>query len=257
MADEKQESPAKKVLSREEFADLQEKCAAEMSADKALREDSLDVLMRADEHRWIHQTTWLGEPILNLPQDLFALQEIIYRTKPEYIIEVGVAWGGSLLFYSTLMEVLGGGEIIGIDIFIPDDLKQRLGSYGSLSERIHLLSASSVEESTLEKVKEIIGDSRKTMILLDSHHTHEHVLKELTLYSELVGKGYYLICGDTIVDDIPEQAHRQRPWGPGNNPKTALKEFLADNNRFEVDKKLENKLLFTCNPEGYLVCTRD
>lgn len=257
MSENDPKSPEKKILSRAEFAQLQEQCAADMAADEALRKDSLDVLMRADEHRWIHQTTWLGEPILNLPQDMFALQEIIYRTRPEFIIEIGVAWGGSLLFYSTLLEVLGGGEIIGVDIFIPEDLKNRLGSYGTLSDRIHLIEASSIEQSTVDKIKKLIGASRKTMILLDSHHTHDHVLKELNLYSELVGKGSYLICGDTIVDDIPDQAHRPRPWGPGNNPKTALKEFLAANSRFEVDKKLENKLLFTCNPEGYLVCIQD
>jgi cephalosporin hydroxylase len=168
-----------------------------------------------------------------------------------------VAWGGSLLFYSTLLEVLGGGEIIGIDIYIPDDLKERLNGYGKLSERIHLLTASSVEESTVDKVKEITGGSRKTMILLDSHHTHEHVLRELELYSELVGKGCYIICGDTVVDDIPEQAHRPRPWGPGNNPKTALREFMQNNKRFVNDRKLENRLLLSCNPEGYLLCVED
>ncbi len=248
---------ADKLLSREEFAILQEKSAREMVEDKALLEDSKDVLIRADKHRWIHQTLWFGEPVLNLPQDLFALQEIIYKTRPKYIIEVGVAWGGSLLFYSTLLEVLGGGEIIGIDIYIPDDLRQRLQSYGSLSDRLHLINASSVEEETLEKVKEIIGDSRETMILLDSYHTHDHVLKELQLYSELVGKGYYLICGDTLVDEIPAQDHRPRPWGPGNNPKTALKEFLSQNERFKVDQTIENKLLFSCNPGGYLHAVKD
>ncbi|MEQ8955678.1 MAG: CmcI family methyltransferase, partial [Gammaproteobacteria bacterium] len=188
---------------------------------------------------------------------MFALQEIIFQTRPEFIIEVGVAWGGSLLFYSTLLEVLGGGEIIGIDIYIPDDLKRRLHSHGKLSERISLLTASSIEPETIETVKEMTGGSTRTLILLDSHHSHDHVLKELQLYSELVGKGYYLVCGDTVVDDIPQQAHRPRPWGPGNNPKTALREFLQDNKRFVVDEKLENKLLFSCNPGGYLHCIED
>lgn len=246
-----------KILSREEFRELQKRSAQEMAADTQLREDSLDVLFRADQHRWIHQGTWLGEPVLNLPQDMFALQEIIFRTRPEFIIEVGVAWGGSLLFYSTLLEVLGGGEIIGVDVFIPDDLKQRLNSHGKLSERIHLINGSSIEQETVDKVKEITGDSRKTMILLDSNHTHEHVLKELQLYSPLVGKGYFLICGDTIVEDIPEQDYRDRPWGPGNNPKTALHAFMQDSRRFEVDAEIENKLLFSCNPGGYLRCIED
>lgn len=243
-----------KILSREEFRALQKRSAAEMAADTKLGEDSLDVLFRADQHRWIHQGTWLGEPVLNLPQDMFALQEIIFKTRPEFIIEIGVAWGGSLLFYSTLLEVLGGGEIIGVDIFIPDDLKSRLNSHGKLSERIHLLNGSSIEQETVDKVKAITGDSRKTMILLDSNHTHEHVYRELQLYSPLVEKGYYLICGDTIVEDLPDQDYRDRPWGPGNNPKTALNAFMNETNRFEVDAELENKLLFTCNPGGYLRC---
>lgn len=246
-----------KILSREEFRELQQQSATEMAADTKLAKDSLDVLFRADQHRWIHQGTWLGEPVLNLPQDMFALQEIIFKTRPEYIIEVGVAWGGSLLFYSTLLEVLGGGEIIGVDIFIPDDLKERLNSHGKLSERIHLIDGSSVEQDTVDKVKAITGDSRKTMILLDSNHTHEHVYKELQLYAPLVEKGYYLVCGDTIVEDIPEQDYRDRPWGPGDNPKTALNAFMKETNRFEVDSDLENKLLFSCNPGGYLRCIED
>ena len=246
-----------KMLSREEFRLLQKKSAEEMAADTGLNEASRDVFFRADEHRWIHQSTWFGEPVLNLPQDMFAIQEIIFQTRPEYIIEIGVAWGGSLLFYSTLLEVLGGGEIIGVDIFIPDDLKQRINSHGKLSERIHLINASSIEQDTVDQITAITGGSKKTMILLDSNHTHDHVYKELQLYSPLIEKGYYLICGDTIVEDFPKQEHRDRPWGPGNNPKTALNAFMKETNRFEVDTELENKLLFSCNPRGYLRCKAD
>ncbi len=247
----------KKLYTREEFETLREKSAQIMAADKELRRDALKVLVQADHHRWIHQTNWLGEPILNLPQDMFAIQEIIFKTRPRFIIEVGVAWGGSLLFYSTLMEILGGERIIGVDIYIPDDLKERLASYGKLSERLTLINGSSIEQDTIGQVKSITGDCREVMIFLDSYHTHDHVLKELCLYSPLVGEGFYLICGDTIIEDMPEQKHRSRPWGPGNNPKTALDQFLKENNRFDVDKVLENKLLFTCNPGGYLVCIKD
>jgi cephalosporin hydroxylase len=247
----------KKIVTREEFKDELSEHAKKMAADTELQRDALDVLARADHHKWVHQTTWLGEPILNIPHDMLALQEIIYRTRPDYIIEVGVAWGGALLFYSTLMEVLGGKKIVGIDIFVPDDLEERIGSYGTLSERIEWVVGSSIEEETVRKVQEIIGPSKSTMIFLDSNHTHQHVLKELEIYSRFVGKGCYLICGDTIVEDIPEQKHRPREWGPGNSPKTALKEFLATNDRFEVDKALENKLLFTCNPGGYLQAVKD
>lgn len=93
------------------------------------------------------------------------------------------------------------------------------------------------------------------MVILDSHHTEEHVLKELNIYSKFISKGNYLICGDTIIDFIPEQKHRPRPWGPKNNPHTALKKFIKKNKRFKNDKEIENKLLFSCNPNGYLKAT--
>lgn len=247
-------SGEKKLFTRDEFENIRLTAAREMASDKKLKKDALDVLVRADLHRWIHQTTWMGEPILNLPQDMFALQEIIFRTRPEFIIESGVAWGGSLLFYATLIEILGGERIIGIDLFIPDDLRARIYSHEKLAKRITLINASSVEESTVSQVKSIIGSSKDVMVVLDSYHTHDHVLKELRSYSPFIGKGHYIVCGDTIVEDIPAQEHRPRPWGPGNNPRTAVKEFLKENARFEVDTDLEAKLLFTCNPGGYLKC---
>ncbi|MEP6742958.1 MAG: CmcI family methyltransferase [bacterium] len=242
---------------REEFEESRIEWAENMAADSALRKKSLEVLTDADRYNWIHQTTWFGEPLLQVPQDMFALQEIIYRTRPKFIIEVGVAWGGSLLFYSTLMEVLGGERIVAIDIYIPDDLKERINAFGKLADRITWINDSSIEPATLEQVKEIVGDSRDVLIVLDSNHTHEHVLEELRMYSPLVGKGKYLVCGDTVVEYMPEQTHRPRPWGPGNNPKTALDSFLKENTRFEVDKEIENKLLFTCNPGGYLKCREE
>ncbi len=246
----------KKMYTREEFENLRKESALAMDGDQSIREEALKVLVKADQYRWIHQTTWLGEPILNLPQDMFAIQEIIFRTRPKFIIEVGVAWGGSLLFYSTLMEALGGERIVGVDLYIPEDLKARLLSHGKLSERITLINGSSVEEDTLSRIQSIIGNSRDVMIMLDSYHTHQHVLMELRMYSPLIGIGHYLICGDTILEDIPQQVHRPRPWGPGNNPKTALNAFLKESDRFVVDESIGTKLLFTCNPGGYLRCVR-
>lgn len=247
----------KKFFTREEFEEFRLKSAQEMAADVKLRLEALDVLTKADRYHWIHQTTWFGEPILNLPQDMFAIQEIIFKTRPKFIVEVGVAWGGCLLFYSTLMEALGGERIIGIDIHIPEDLKERISAYGRISKRITWINRSSIEENTLAQVKSIAGDSGEVMVILDSVHSHEHVLQELRLYSPLVGKGYYLVCSDTVIEYIPEQKHRSRPWGPGNNPKTALDEFLKENDRFEVDTALHDKLLFTCHPGGYLRCCKD
>lgn len=245
------------MYTREEFEQLRVDSAAEMAGDVKLRERALGVFVDADRYRWVHQTNWFGEPILQLPQDMFTMQEIIFNTRPEYIVEVGVAWGGSLLFYSVLMEVLGGERIIGIDTYIPDDLKDRIGAFGSLSERITWVQGSSVAEETLDEVRSLIGDSRRVMVNLDSNHTHDHVLDELRRYSLLVGKGQYLVCSDTVLELIPEQTHRTRPWGPGNNPRTALDQFLRENDRFVVDERLDSKLLLTCNPGGYLLCSRD
>lgn len=243
---------AKHIVTKEEFLQINEKAAREMSLDKGLQSKALEVLVEADRHRWIHQNTWMGEPLLNLPQDMFAIQDIIWRTRPEFIIEVGVAWGGGLLFEATLLEMLGGKKVIGIDIFIPPDLRNRLAGHGKLSERLVLIEGSSISAETLAQVKSLLGGSRKVMVVLDSYHTHEHVLNELHSYAPFIEKGQYLICGDTVVERIPAQLHRTRPWGPGNNPATAVKEFLSDSDRFVVDEKIDQRLLLSCHPGGYL-----
>jgi cephalosporin hydroxylase len=244
----------KKMLSREEFEELRKESALAMSKDNDLVHRAREVLIDADKYQWIHQTNWFGEPILNLPQDMFALQDIIYETRPKFIIELGVAWGGSLLFYSTLLMALGGEKVIGVDIYIPDDLKARLNGHGRLSDKIHLITGSSVEQDTLAQIRSIIKDCREVLVVLDSYHSHDHVFAELRLYSSFIGKGHYLVCGDTIIEYIPIQEHRPRPWGPGNNPKTARDAFLKETDRFVEDDVIDNKLLCSCNPGGYLRC---
>lgn len=245
------------MYTRAEFERFRREQAAGMAADTGLQDAARELLVRADRHHWIHQTTWFGEPILQLPQDMFALQEIIFTTRPRFVVEVGVAWGGSLLFYSTLLHALGEGQVIGIDVFIPADLRERLARFGRISERIQLLEGSSIDAAMVERIRALIGASRDVLVVLDSDHTHDHVLAELRQYSPLVGVGHYLVCGDTIVEDIPVQEHRPRRWGPGNNPKTALDQFLRETDRFEVDAALEAKLLFSCNPRGYLRCINE
>jgi cephalosporin hydroxylase len=245
------------MYTREEFENLRKQWAHEMAEQKDLQNEALSLFVKADRLNWIHQTSWFGEPVLQLPQDMFALQEIIYRTRPDFIIEIGIAWGGSLLFYSTLMSILGGKKVIGIDIYIPDDLRQRICSYQGISERIVLIPSSSIEPSTVDLVKPILAGANRVLVVLDSNHTEDHVLKELRLYSPFVKKGQYLVCSDTIIEKMPVQTHRPRAWGPGNNPMTALQKFLQETSRFEMDKEIEEKLLFTCNPGGYLRCIRD
>jgi cephalosporin hydroxylase len=248
----------KKIITRNEFELLLKDSARKMAMDSELISEAMRLKVKAGyDYYWVHQTKWLGEPILNLPQDMFAIQEIIYNTRPKYFIEVGTAWGGGLLFYSSLMEILGGEKVIGIDVFIPQDLKDRIGSHGRISDRIVWIEGSSIEENTISRVKEIVGESKEVMVLLDSHHTHEHVYKELSLYSGLIGKGYYLICGDTVLEHQPASDARPRPWGKGNNPQTALNQFMKENDRFVIDHEMSDKLLFTCNPGGYLRAVKD
>jgi cephalosporin hydroxylase len=246
----------KAIVTKDEFLRINEQAAREMSLNRGLQDKALDVLVEADRHRWIHQTTWLGEPLLNLPQDMFAIQDIIWRTRPEFVIEVGVAWGGGMLFEATLLEILGGQKVIGIDIFIPPDLRERLAGHGRLSERLVLIEGGSTSEETLSRVEATLGGSRKALVILDSYHTHQHVLTELRSYAPFVEKDQYLICGDTVVERIPAQLHRPRPWGPGNNPATAIKEFLLETDRFVVDDAIDRRLLFSCHPGGYLRAIR-
>jgi cephalosporin hydroxylase len=241
-----------KIISKKEFLKLNKKSAINLYRNKQLQKKAQKVLIQADRHRWLHQSSWMGEPILNLPQDMFAIQEIVYKTKPDFIIETGVAWGGSLLFHASLLTLIGGKKVIGIDIFMPKNLIQRLKRKKKLVEKIRLIQGSSISRKTIKKVLSIITNSKKILVILDSFHTHQHVLEELKLFSPMVGKGYYLICGDTIVEKIPKQLHRKRPWGPGNNPETALLEFLKTNKRFQRDLNFEKKLLLTCHPGGYL-----
>lgn len=247
----------KKIYTREEFEELRLTDAKRMGEDKELFKDAIDVKVRAGKYHWVHQTNWFGEPILQLPQDVLALQEIIFNTRPKYIIEVGTAWSGTLLFYSTLMEVLGGEKIIGIDIYIPDDLRQRISSFEKLAKRIEYINGSSIDDTTVDKVKSIIGDCRDILIVLDSDHTHKHVLAELRKYGPLVGKGSYLVVSDTVVEYQPKDLNRPRDWGPGDNPKTALDEYMKECDRFEVDQALSDKLLMSCVPGGYLKCVKD
>ena len=246
---------AKKMFTKEQFEKMLVSEGKRMASDKSLKKEGVDLLVKAAEYHWIHQTKWFGEPILNPAQDMFARQEIIFQTKPDYIIELGVAWGGSLLFYSTLMEILGGKKIIGIDIFMPRDLVKRLKFNKKLAKRIELINGPSTSKETVEKVKKIIGNNKKLLVILDSNHTHDHVLDELRTYSKLIAKGFYIICDDTFVEDIgtrPSKINENRPWGPGNNPETARRKFLKENKGFKVDEVIQNKLLISCNPNGYL-----
>lgn len=247
-------STQKKIYTREEFEDLRANAAREMAKDSELQNAALAVKVRAGhKYYWVHQTNWMGEPCLQVAQDMFALQEAIFKSRPDFIVESGVAWGGTMLFLASMLKILGGTKIIGVDVFIPKDLRDRLmAPENPVRDMIQLIEGSSTDVNIVNEVKKIVGDNKKVLVLLDSDHTHDHVLRELQLYAPFVGVGQYLICGDTTIERQPPADERPREWGKGNNPETALKEFLGESHDFEVDYEIENKLLLTNNPGGYL-----
>lgn len=223
-------------------------------ADKEIKAKTLEYLKSLD--KYAYNFSWMGRPIIGLPQDIVAMQEIIWKVKPDLIIETGIAHGGSILFSASMMEMMGiDGQVLGLDIDI------RTHNFGEIIrhpmyKRITMLEGSSTDEKIAEKVREFSKGKDRILVCLDSNHTHEHVLKELKLYAPLVTVGSYCVVFDTIIEDMPEEDFHDRPWGPGNSPKTAVWEFLKHNDRFEVDKSIENKLLMTAAPDGYLKCLK-
>lgn len=206
--------------------------------------------VESNKAKYSYNFSWMGRPIIQYPQDMIAMQELIWEIKPDLIIETGIAHGGSLIYYASLMELIGKGEILGIDIDIRDHNKTEIENH-PMSKRIKMIQGSAIDENIIEKVAEIAEGKKIIMVCLDSNHTHDHVLKELELYNKFVTKGSYLIVFDTIVEDMPKSMY-DRPWDVGNNPKTAVWDFLKMNQDFEIDKNIDDKLLISVAPEGYL-----
>lgn len=214
-------------------------------------------LVNAFEYKYMYNFTWMGRPIIQTPVEIVAMQEIICEVKPDLIVETGIAHGGSLIFHASMLElnsICGGpkdAQVLGIDIEIREHNRKAIEAH-PMFRRISMIEGSSTDEGAAEQVYDFAKGKKQIIVLLDSMHTHDHVLKELNLYSPLVTKGSYLVVFDTIIEDIPEDLFPDRPWGKGNNPKTAVREFLKNNDRFEIDKEIENKLLITVAPDGYL-----
>jgi cephalosporin hydroxylase len=209
------------------------------------------------KYRYSYNFTWLGRPIIQFPQDIIAMQEIIWRLRPDLIIETGIAHGGSLIFYASMLELLGStGEVLGIDIDIRQHNRHEIEKH-PMFKRITMIQGSSIEQSIIQRVYSFSKGKKRILVVLDSNHTHTHVLKELKLYSPLVKKGSYLIVFDTAIEYLPEGSILNRPWGKGNNPGTAVREFLKANKRFKIDKDMPDKLIITGAPDGYLKCVKD
>jgi len=239
-----------------EFLSRNKRKINSMVKDKKFLKKGISWLEDAWSYEYAHHFTWLGLPIIQLPQDIVALQELIWKIKPDLIIETGVARGGSVIFYASLLSLLGKGEVIGIDVDIRTHNREEIEKH-PLFEKITLIEGSSISKETVDRIFKISKNHKKILVILDSHHTHKHVLKELELYSPLVTKNSYLVVFDTFVEDFPKNFFKNRLWDVGNNPKTAVHEFLKKNNRFKIDKTLENKLILTSNPDGFLKCIKN
>jgi cephalosporin hydroxylase len=227
-----------------------------MGSDHTLKDLGLAWGLRAAQYKYTYNFRWLGRPIIQLPQDLMAMQEIIWSVQPDLIIETGVAHGGSLIFYASMLQLVGrGGRVLGIDIDIREHNRRQIESH-PMAKHIDMLQGSSIDAAIVARAHEYAFGRKSVLVCLDSNHTHEHVLEELRLYSPLVAPGSYLIVFDTTIDEMPAEYFSGRPWGPGNNPKTAVAEFLRQSDRFEVDRTIESKIGLTVASGGYLRCIR-
>jgi cephalosporin hydroxylase len=236
--------------------------------DSELERVTREWMNKANEKKYSYHFEWMGRPIIQYPQDIVAVQELVWKIKPDLIIETGVAHGGSLILSASLLALLDltdaiedGSDsidpanssrlVVGIDIDIRKHNREAIEAH-PMASRIHLIQGSSISKEVAEEVKQISKKFKNVLVFLDSNHTHEHVLQELQIYAPLVSKNSYCVVFDTVIDDMPKSLFRDRPWGPGNNPKTAVIDYLASHSEFSVDGSLDNKLKITVAPSGFL-----
>jgi len=228
-----------------------------LGADSKLRRESLDWVRDTATHNYSYNFSWLGRPIIQYPQDIVAMQELIWSIQPDLIIETGIAHGGSLIFSASMLELnaaCGGPQharVVGVDIDIREHNRQAIEAH-PMSRRIDMIQGSSIDPAIVRQVAAKARDSRRVLVSLDSNHTHEHVLAELQAYAPFTSVGSYCVVFDTVIEDMPDDFFPNRPWGKGDNPKTAVKQFLSDRQDFVIDERLDSKLLISVAPSGYL-----
>jgi len=223
-----------------------------------LNKYGIEFLRESLKKKYSYNFKFKGIPIIQYPQDIFSLMEITWEVKPDLIIDVGIAHGGSLIFNAANLHLLNQSEkkkinrkVLGIDIFLKKKNKKKITN-DSLFKYIDIIEGSSVSEETKKKVLSYTKNKKKILVILDSNHTHEHVLKELEFYSQLVSRGSYCIVYDTIIELMPKNHYKNRDWDRGNNPHTAVKTFLKKNKKFKLDKEIQKKLIITAGIDGYL-----
>lgn len=235
--------------------------------DKAWQGLSSQWLMRAFERRYMYNFSALGRPIIQTPVDMVAVQELIWKVRPDLIIETGIAHGGSLILSASMLAMLdmcdaieknvtinpavSNRKVLAVDIDIRSHNRAAIEAH-PMASRIQMIQGSSIGQDVIDQVHAVAANYKTVMVCLDSNHTHEHVLAELQAYAPLTSVGSYCIVFDTIVEDMPKATFPDRPWGPGNNPKTAVWEYLKAHPEFEIDKGIQHKLLTTVAPDGFL-----
>jgi len=236
--------------------EVAERIAANGS-DAAQRAAASQFMATSIAAKYSYNFSWLGRPIIQYPQDILAMQELIWSVQPELIIETGIAHGGSLIFSASMLELnaaCGGpadARILGIDIDIRAHNRAAIEAH-PMMRRITMIEGSSIAPEVVTRVHELAAGKKSVLIALDSNHTHDHVLAELEAYAPLTTVGSYCVVFDTIVENLPQELSVDRPWGPGNNPMTAARRYLQDHPEFEIDRRIDNKLLISVTPEGYL-----
>ena len=251
------------------YNDFLEECQTRISSYPNTEiQRTADEFMRAStQPKYSYNFSWMGRPIIQYPQDMVAMQELIWSIKPDLIIETGIAHGGSLILNASLLaqldmcDAIEAGislnpkesrrKVLGIDIDIRAHNRAAIEAH-SMASRIQMIQGSSIAPNIIEQVKQVATGYSNILVCLDSNHTHEHVLAELEAYAPLTSAGSYCVVFDTIVEDLPAEMFPDRPWGPGDNPKTAVREYLKSHPEFEIDRNIQHKLLITVAPDGYL-----
>ena len=244
---------------REQYLENRKNKSFSLGLDKKIFQQSKDLIYDLDQYDYSYLWTWMGIPIIQLPADIMTTQEVIWKTKPDIIIETGVARGGSVLFMASILEMMGNGQVIGVDIDIRKHNRESIESH-PMSKRVTLIEGGSVDESILKQVRANIPDGARVMVVLDSDHSRDHVLEECRAYGPMVTKDCYMVVADTLVGHLDEKEapqNRSQVWFKGNDPLTALQDYMLESDRFEIDLEINGKLVLSSSPGGYAHCIKN
>jgi len=245
---------------RQEFEDHKKAMSLALGRDSEAFNEALELLLTLNKYDYSYLWSWMGVPIIQMPADVMATQEVIWNTKPDIIIETGVARGGSVIFMASLLAAMGNdaGKVIGVDLDIRAHNRETIENH-VMAKRITLIEGGSVDDDVLAKVKAAIPPGARVMVVLDSDHSYEHVLAECRAYGPLVTDGCYLVVADTVMGFVTEDntaQKRSKIWYKGNEPLRAIKEYLGETDRFEIDPVLNGKLVLSSSPSGYCRCVK-